>query len=158
MSFTVTAIIHENVKAQELIERLQQSGIARERIEFTSDDAPETIYPDQVSSWSAGGLLVGMSIGGLLGWLLLPAGVPSTIGSLWCAVAGAIIGGRALGYFATDHGATPRPPVPQVVVAVHTDHRPEVTAITSVLTSGGAERVRWSEDLPPKPVVPAGDQ
>jgi hypothetical protein len=153
MSFTVTAIIHENIKAQEIIERLHQVGIERERIEFTNDFASESIHTDQVSSWSAGGLMMGMSIGGLLGWLLLPAGVPAIIGSLWCAVAGAIICGRALGYVATDFTPKVRPPVPQVMVSVSTDQRPEVTAITAVFTSGGAERVRWAEDLPLKPLL-----
>ena len=148
MPFTVTAVVHENIQAQELIDLLKHVGIPREQIDLTTDDAHESPRPDRVSTWSAGGLLVGMSVGGLLGWLFLPSGVPAMIGSLWCAVAGAIIGGRALGYAAADRAPDKKPRPPQVVVSVHAENRLDVKVITEALTSGHAERVAWSEDKP----------
>ncbi len=148
MSFTVTAVVHENIQAQELIDLLKNAGIPREQIDLTTDDAHESLRPDRVSTWSFGGLLVGMSVGGLLGWLFLPSGIPSIIGSLWCAVAGAIIGGRALGYAATDRTPPKRVRPPRVVLSVHAENRLDVKVITEALTSGHAERVAWTEDKP----------
>ena len=39
MTFTVTAIVHENAQAQAVIEMLSRTGIGRERIDIATDEA-----------------------------------------------------------------------------------------------------------------------
>ena len=146
MTFTVTAIIHENTQAQAVIEMLSRSGIDRERVDISTDESVVKLPNDRVGSWSAGGLVTGAAIGGFTGWALMPSGVLGIVGALWCAVVGAIIGGRALGYAATDRGDTSRITPPKVVVSVQAESRAEVTDISTALSSGGAERIAWSEN------------
>ena len=146
MNYTVTAIVHENSQAQIIIETLHHSGIERDRVHITTDDAVVKLANDGVSVWSAGGLVVGVVIGGLTGWVVMPSGVLGIVGALWCAVIGAIIGGRALGYAAFDRVAPSQSTQPKVIVSVEAENRSDVEHITSALNSGGAERIAWIEN------------
>ena len=146
MTYTVTAIVHENTQAQAVIEMLSRSGIARESVDISTDEVIDKPRIDPVGIWSVGGLVIGMTIGGLIGWALMPSGVLGIVGALWCAVAGAIIGGRALGYAASDRMRTTLVAPPKVVVSVQAENRSDITCITKALNSGGAERIAWSEN------------
>lgn len=146
MNYTVTAIVHENSQAQTIIETLHRSGIERERVHITTDDAVVKLRSDGVGAWSVGGLVVGVVVGGLVGWMVMPSGVLGIVGALWCAVIGAIIGGRALGYAAFDRVAPAHRDLPKVIVSVDAENRSDVEHITSALNSGGAERIAWIEN------------
>lgn len=146
MSFTVTAIVHENSQAQAVIEMLSRSGIERERVDISNEDSNEMPRVDRVGIWSSGGLVMGILIGGLIGWILMPSGVLGIVGALWCAVIGAIIGGRALGYAASDRVGTTAVSPPKVVVSIQAENRSDVANITKALNSGGAERIAWKEN------------
>lgn len=146
MSFTVTAIVHENSQAQAVIEMLSQYGIDRERVDISNDEINEKPRVDRVGIWSSGGLVMGILFGGLIGWILMPSGVLGIVGALWCAVIGAIIGGRALGYAASDRVSTTAAAPPKVVVSIQAENQSDVATITKALNSGGAERIAWKEN------------
>lgn len=146
MSFTVTAIVHENSQAQAVIEMLSRCGVDRERVDISNDESNAVPPVDRVGIWSSGGLVLGILIGGLTGWILMPSGVLGIVGALWCAVVGAIIGGRALGYAASDGTEMTAVTPPKVIVSVQAENRSDVANITKALNSGGAERIVWKEN------------
>lgn len=148
MSFTVTAIVHENSQAQSVIEMLSRCGVDRERVDISNDESNVVPRVDRVGIWSSGGLMLGILIGGLTGWILMPSGVLGIVGALWCAVVGAIIGGRALGYAASDGAGTTAVAPPKVVVSIQAENRSDVANITKALNSGGAERIVCKENNP----------
>ena len=132
MSLVVTAWIKGNEQAMAVIDALATVGIDSERVRVFESIVSAEHGSDEVTQRSVWWGLVGLTVGSLVGWLVMSWWSLSAIGAVWTGLVGAQCGARAGGYAAMEKA----PVIAALVrtrIMVEVSNRPQAEQVRGIV-------------------------